>query len=213
MAKPVVKPSTPVVMTRPLSKTKAATRRKLIEAASVLATEGGYEAVGMREVAAAAGMSPATVYQYYGSKDHLLVDVLVELDRESTDALDHRRLPDGSPADRVVTVLRRAIRRMERAPGLYSAVMRAYISGGTPMDTSLGMLLPKRNWIEIALGDVEDREVILHIIQDAYLAAMVQLISGLSPEELVERIEQIVRRVVPDVAPNPETTQPATTSS
>lgn len=192
------KPQPPVVVSRTLSRTKAATRRKLIDAAIALATEGGYDAVGMREVAAAAGVSPATAYQYYSSKDHLLVDVLVELDWESTEALDQHPPEGKTSAERVGTVLRRAIRRMERAPGLYAALIRAYISGGTPGNTPLSVLLPDRNWIQIALlDDVADRDVVLHIIQDVYLAAMVQLVSGIPPSELAERIDQIIDRVLP----------------
>src|SRR5204862_1600196 len=50
------------VITRSLSRTQAATRRSLIDAGIALATEGGYEAVGMRQVAARAGVSAATAY-------------------------------------------------------------------------------------------------------------------------------------------------------
>ena len=44
------------VVVRPLSATQSATRHRLLDAARALATEGGYEAVGMRAVAARAGV-------------------------------------------------------------------------------------------------------------------------------------------------------------
>lgn len=187
-----------MVVSRTLSKAKAATRRALIDAARTLATEGGYDAVGMREVAAAAGVSAATAYQYYSSKDHLLVDVLVELDWEATAALDEHPPEGDTPAERVSNVLGRAIRRMEREPDLYAALVRAYVSGGTPGGTPLAVLLPERNWIKIALPeDVPDRDVVLHIVQSLYLAAMVHLVSGIPPSELAEGIERTVRHLLP----------------
>ena len=83
------------VVTRPISAAQAATRRRLLDAARELATEGGYEAVGMRNVAAKAGVSAPTAYQYFSSKDHLLVDLLVELVGQTTTALSARPRPGG----------------------------------------------------------------------------------------------------------------------
>ncbi|MGH9050199.1 MAG: helix-turn-helix domain-containing protein, partial [Acidimicrobiia bacterium] len=96
------------VVVRPLSATQAATRHKLIDAAIALAADGGYEAVGMRQVAARAGVSAPTAYQYFSSKDHLLVDALVELVAETTDAVAARPPSRGRSApDRVAATLRR----------------------------------------------------------------------------------------------------------
>lgn len=188
----------PVLVTRTLSRTKAATRRRLIDAAISLATEGGYDAVGMREVAAEAGLSYATAYQYYSSKDELLVDVLVERNREATEALDQRPPTAGTPAERVIKVLRNAVRGMERNPLLYSAIIRAYISNVTLAEMPLSELLPRRSWIEIAIGDdIENHDVVLHIIQDAYLAAMVQFTTGRRPADLITRLEEIVHLILP----------------
>ena len=117
------------VVVRPLSPTQAATRRRLLDAARELATEGGYEAVGMRPVAARAGVSAPTAYLYFSSKDHLLVDVLVDLAGQTTETLSSRPRRGRSPVERAVATLRRAVQNVEESPKLYIATTRAYISG------------------------------------------------------------------------------------
>ena len=55
----------------------AARRRRLLEAAIGLASEGGYDAVQMRDVATRAQVALGTIYRYFSSKDHLLAASLV----------------------------------------------------------------------------------------------------------------------------------------
>ena len=90
-------PAAAEVVIRPLSPTQAATRRRLLDAARDLATDGGYEAVGMRQVAAYAGVSAPTAYLYFSSKDHLLVDLLVDLVGHTTETRSHRPRRGRSP--------------------------------------------------------------------------------------------------------------------
>ena len=47
-------------------------RQRIIDAAFELGAEWGYDAVQMRDVAATANVSLATIYRYFSSKDHLL---------------------------------------------------------------------------------------------------------------------------------------------
>ena len=99
-----------------LSRSQEARRQRVIEAAIELATEGGYDAVQMREVAAAAGVALGTIYRYFSSKDHLLaeaqVEWLLDLDRRVS-----RRPPRGdTTADRVIDVLRWENEMMRSGP-------------------------------------------------------------------------------------------------
>jgi AcrR family transcriptional regulator len=114
--------------TTTLTKSQAARRQRVVEAALSLGAEGGYDAVQMREVAAAAGVALGTIYRYFSSKDHLLaeaqVEWLLDLDRRVS-----RRPPRGdTTADRVIDVLRRATRAMEQEPKLAEALVTALTS-------------------------------------------------------------------------------------
>ncbi|MBA2281752.1 MAG: TetR family transcriptional regulator [Actinomycetota bacterium] len=103
-------------------------RRRVIDVAFELGAERGYDAVQMREVAAAANVALATIYRYFSSKDHLLAAAMTEW----TGRLQHRVAqspPRGdTPADQLIDVLRRACRAMERQPKLSAALVRALSS-------------------------------------------------------------------------------------
>ncbi len=50
-------------------------RGKILEAALKLFAERGYAGTSIREIAAAAGVKPATIYAHYPSKEHLLAEL------------------------------------------------------------------------------------------------------------------------------------------
>lgn len=52
------------------------TRAKLLEIATMLFVERGYEEVGMREIAAKAGVTAAMINRYFGTKEALFVELI-----------------------------------------------------------------------------------------------------------------------------------------
>lgn len=54
---------------------KRATRQALIDAATTLCLERGFDAVTVTEIAEAAGVSPATAFNYFPTKESLILDV------------------------------------------------------------------------------------------------------------------------------------------
>ncbi len=108
-----------------LLRSQAERRRRVIAAAVELGAGGGYDAVQMRDLSARSDVALGTIYRYYSSKDHVLAEALVEW-VEDLDGQIARRPPAGSTtADRMVDILRRATRTMEREPRLSEAVIRA----------------------------------------------------------------------------------------
>jgi AcrR family transcriptional regulator len=185
------------IVVRPLSATQAATRRRLIEAAIELADEGGYDAVTVRSVAARAGLSAPTAYQYFGSKDHLLVDALVDLVSQTTVALDAAPSPGPTPAERAATSLRRAVKRVEDHPELYTAMTRAYISGTASVaHARAAMEASMRRWIEVAVGDDADPDV-QEVLEDVLFANMVGLVTGRrDPAEIGDALDRAAHAVL-----------------
>lgn len=191
------------VVVRPLSPAQAATRHKLIDAAVALAAEGGYEAVGMRQVAARAGVSAPTAYQYFSSKDHVLVDALVELVSQTTTDVEAKPPSRaGSATDRVAATLRRAVQRVERSPALYVAVTRAFISGVPEVAHVRGTLeASMRRWIELALEDseLEDEAGVAEVLESVLFANMVGLVTGArEPADVGDALERAVRTLLPN---------------
>jgi TetR/AcrR family transcriptional regulator, cholesterol catabolism regulator len=108
-----------------LSRSQSERRQRILDAATALASRGGYEAVQMRDVAERADVALGTLYRYFPSKVHLLVTLMHEQTGELTNRLD-RRPPRGETADeRVLEVLTRATRALQRDPQLADAMIRA----------------------------------------------------------------------------------------
>ncbi len=111
-----------------LTKSQAARRQRVIATALELATEGGYDAVQMRDVAARANVALGTIYRYFASKDHLLAAALVEWVNDLERRVNLRPPLGDTTAERVVEVLLRASRAMEKDPLLSAAVVAALSS-------------------------------------------------------------------------------------
>lgn len=108
-----------------LTKSQAARRARVIGVAMELASEGGYDAVQMRDVATRANVALGTIYRYFLGKDHLLSAVLVEWVRDLERRVVMRPPRGESIADRVDDILHRATSAMERDPKLSAAVVTA----------------------------------------------------------------------------------------
>jgi AcrR family transcriptional regulator len=188
------------IVIRPLSATQAATRRKLLEAARELAREGGYDAVGMRQVAERAGVSAPTAYQYFSSKDHLLVDAMVERVGTTTEAVRSRPSRARSPLERTVATLRRVMKRVEEEPNLYIAMTRAYISGVPEVaHARSAMESTMREWIDVALGpaELDDRAAVVAILEAVLFAGMVgMVIGGNEPSDIADDLERAARTLL-----------------
>ncbi|TFV57833.1 TetR/AcrR family transcriptional regulator [Mycobacterium sp. PS03-16] len=103
-------------------------RRARIIAVAIDSAAHGYDAVHIRVVAERAGVAASTVYQYFSSKDHLLVACLDEMVAawELSVRAETRRISD--PYRRLLHVADTVTRGLLSAPLLASAVTRAYLS-------------------------------------------------------------------------------------
>ena len=111
-----------------LTKSQAARRSRVVAAALQLGSQGGYDAVQMRDVAATADVALGTIYRYFASKDHLLAEALAEWVRDLGRKVQTRPPRSGTLAERVIDVLRRASKAMELDPQLSEAVVTALAS-------------------------------------------------------------------------------------
>jgi AcrR family transcriptional regulator len=102
-------------------------RKRILDATLALASKGGYDAVQMRTVAAAAGVALGTLYRYFPSKIHLLVSGLARELERTQQKLDKTPIPGATPYDRMLYVLGRMTRMMQREPMLTEAMARAFM--------------------------------------------------------------------------------------
>jgi len=102
-------------------------RKRILDATIALASKGGYDAVQMREVADRADVALGTLYRYFPSKIHLLVSGLAREFEQTKEKLDRRPIPGDSPHDRVIFVVHKVTRSMQREPLLTEAMTRAFM--------------------------------------------------------------------------------------
>ena len=93
----------------------------MLNVAARLASEGGFDAVQMRAVAAEAGVALGTLYRYFPSKEQLFAHVLVEWSRRFEPGRRRGPAPE-TDADRLVAVLRAAARAFERHPNFFQLI-------------------------------------------------------------------------------------------
>jgi TetR/AcrR family transcriptional regulator, cholesterol catabolism regulator len=186
------------VVVRPLSPTQAATRRKLLDAARAQATEAGYDGVTVRNVATRAGVSAPTAYQYFTSKDHLLVDVLVDLVAATEGSLAQNPVDGPTLVDRAVATLRRAVAQVAQVPDLYIALTRAYLTGGPDVAHARdAMEGSARHWIDLALDGADADPALHEVLESLLFAHMVGLVTGRrDPDTLADDLERAVRTVL-----------------
>ena len=101
--------------------------RRILDATLTLASKGGYEAVQMRTVAERADVALGTLYRYFPSKIHLLVSALAREFERNQERLDRRPIPGETPYERVLYVLGRTTRSMQREPMLTEAMTREFM--------------------------------------------------------------------------------------
>jgi AcrR family transcriptional regulator len=102
-------------------------RKRILDATLALASKGGYDAVQMRTVAERAEVALGTLYRYFPSKIHLLVSALTLEFERTQEKLDRRPIPGETPYDRMLYVLSRVTRTMQREPLLTEAMTRAFM--------------------------------------------------------------------------------------
>jgi len=111
-----------------------------MDAAVLLAAEGGLDALRIRDLVARTGVSSATIYRYFASKEHLLLAALADQHFALHPPGDTP--PEGvTPAERVINLLRGPTDTLTSAPRLAAAVLRAMTSGEAGVAPLLAALM------------------------------------------------------------------------
>ncbi len=175
-------------------------RKRILDATLVLASQGGYDAVQMRAVAERADVALGTLYRYFPSKIHLLVSGLVREFESTKDKLDKRPVPGDAPADRIIYVLNRVTRNMQREPLLTEAITRAFMfadpSAATEVNAVAGLM---ERMLTDAMHEgepTEDERAIARVIGDVWLSNLVAWVTRRASAADVTRQLELAARLL-----------------
>ena len=152
-------------------------RKRILDATLALASKGGYEAVQMRAVAERADVALGTLYRYFPSKIHLLVSALAREFERTQEKLDRGPIPGDTSYDRMMYVLGRTTRAMQRDPLIMEAMTRAFMfadpSAATEVNTVARLM---EQILTRAMHEGEptaDERAIARVIGDVWLSNLV----------------------------------------
>jgi AcrR family transcriptional regulator len=179
------------------SAAQRARRTRILDAAIALASKGGFEQMQMRAVAERADVALGTLYRYFPSKIHLLVSALAQQFEQALEAFDRKPIPGDTPADRVMYVLERMTRTLQRDPNLTEALTRAFMFADASVaheihlvGTHVTRMLTTAMRDPLAsstsstsngsTGPSEEDVAISKVISDVWFASLVQWVTGRS---------------------------------
>lgn len=175
-------------------------RKRIIDTTIALASKGGYDAVQMRAVAERADVALGTLYRYFPSKIHLLVTGLAREFERAQERLGRTKIPGETPYDRVLYVLGRTTRTMQRNPQLTEAMTRAFMFADTSAANevdAVGALTETLFARAMTTGDEEptdEQRAIARVIADVWLSNLVAWVTRRSSAtDVANRLELTVR--------------------
>ena len=171
-----------------LSRSQSERRQRILDAATALASRGGYDAVQMRDVAERADVALGTLYRYFPSKVHLLVTLMHEQTAELTIRLDRRPPRGETPSERVLEVLSRATRALQRDPQLADAMIRALMFADASAAAEVNAV--NANMTEAIIGSIrgaddggrsdDDYRAVARVLEQVWWANILAWLSGRS---------------------------------
>lgn len=176
-----------------LNARQAETVARLLEAAEQELAEAGTDALTIRTVASRAGVSPATAYTYFGSRNHLFAELF-----HRKVLLEHpAAIEGGSPIERVTGVTRHLATVLAQKPHLAAAANHALLGTDPDVDrlrVVIGAEIFGR--FERALGAGADAEL-LDALTLALTGALLQTGMGLiSYDHLADRLDAVMATIL-----------------
>lgn len=180
-------------------------RRRILDATIGLASEGGFDAVQMREIAERAEVALGTLYRYFPSKIHLLVAALAR-EFEGTEARTSvRAIPGDTAGERVMYILSRMTRSLQRQPQLTEAMVRAFMFADASVTDEIHIVgMQLTTVISRAIAGTPDHNeateeemAIIRVISDVWLSALVSWVTGrMAAKDVEDHLERAVRLIL-----------------
>ena len=181
---------TGVARRQPASR-RGQTAQRLLDAALAELESRDPDEVTVRTVAASAGVSPATAYNYFASREHLFAEVFSHhLERHAPARLT------GTPTARLQQTTRHLSVTIASAPHLAAAATKSLLGNDPDVErlrVRIGTLMAERFRTALAPGDKAIDKRVLETLLLAFFGALLQTGMGLlTYPELADRLDEVV---------------------
>jgi AcrR family transcriptional regulator len=175
-------------------------RKRILDVTLALASKGGYDAVQMRTVAERADVALGTLYRYFPSKIHLLVSGLAREFEQTQEKLQRRPIPGDTPYERMLYVLGRITRTMQREPMLTEAMTRAFMFADPSAAAEVNAVARlMEQMLTRAMHDGEpsaDDKAIARVIGDVWLSNLVAWVTRRASADDVSNHLELAARLL-----------------
>jgi TetR/AcrR family transcriptional regulator, cholesterol catabolism regulator len=182
------------------SAAQQARQKRILDATLTLASKGGYDAVQMRAVAERADVALGTLYRYFPSKIHLLVSALAREFGRTQERLARTPIPGDSPYDRMVYVLRRTTKAMQRDPMLTEAMTRAFMFADPSAAAEVNLVASQMEALFTkAMHDGDpspDDKAIARVIGDVWLSSLIKWVTRRASADDVSNHLELATRLL-----------------
>jgi AcrR family transcriptional regulator len=182
-----------------LTPNQLARRTRVLDAALALASEGGYDAVQMRDVASRAQVALGTIYRYFASKDHLLAECQLESWRTMGQRIAMRPLVGDTAADRVMDLIHRVMRTVDREPQQAAALITASSSPDPAVrDCQVEMVALQDATLAEAMGELDPgrKADIARTLRYVWFSTLLGWVNGWNDYEAIEREFEAAARLL-----------------
>jgi AcrR family transcriptional regulator len=195
-------PPTQADATRDAPASQVARRERIVDAAMELASEGGYDAVQMREVAERAEVALGTLYRYFPSKVHLLVSALGRTFAQLQDSVPTNG-EKGTPEERTYRVVAHVTRYLAKNRRLSGAMVRALMSAEADAaqeveavgDILVGFIAAATH--PAGVPPTDEDALHAHVIGKVWLIDVVTFLSGrMTVSQVLEDLEATIALVM-----------------
>lgn len=146
-------------------------RERILDAAREIIAEQGFEALTVRELAQAAGVTVPTIYNLVGSKDQVLIAAVAEQTERFVRSIERA-------AGDVVPIVEANLRELLRMPRYYRSLLRLLLTSDQAREARRTVWAALGGQLRVALGELAEAGGIEDWVELDALAGQIQGLIG-----------------------------------
>ncbi|MBX9982426.1 MAG: TetR/AcrR family transcriptional regulator [Mycobacterium gordonae] len=195
---------TTLTIHRTLDARQREVRERLLAAARRLIREHGHEAVGMEQIAGTAGVSRATTYRYFASKEHVVCEAALAWGHEVAQRIP-QAVAAAAAANAVDVAIEQVVREAASDLPMVRATMASVLAQGPVADEfRLGV---RQMFLDLLGGAVENvpeslsLDPAMTVLGRVFFADLALLgVGDITVEQCIDELHLAAWRLLPDIS-------------